>query len=221
MYRTFLALLVLLLSGVIAQAQDNFDNVTNVGASLHIQGRVIGVSATPVEGAVVEIWQTDANGNYDHPRDTPAELLLDDFQYFGTATTDADGAFEFFTIKPAMYETIRPPHIHFKVKVADETVLTSQWYFSDDSELAAFAQAAPDLVLQLETPQDESSPVDWVTTIDVVIITPEDGAMGAIGLTTQQMEGPYYPVVDFSAFDNTLIEIATDTCTRMPWWVCD
>ena len=39
-----------------------------MGTILHLEGRVLGVDGRPVEGALVEIWQCDAQGVYDHPR---------------------------------------------------------------------------------------------------------------------------------------------------------
>src|SRR5690348_14163668 len=39
-----------------------------LGTVLHLQGRVLDTSGRPISGARVEIWQCDAQGIYDHPR---------------------------------------------------------------------------------------------------------------------------------------------------------
>src|SRR6188508_3080722 len=39
-----------------------------LGTLLHLEGRVLDLDGKPVDGALVEIWQCDAQGIYDHPR---------------------------------------------------------------------------------------------------------------------------------------------------------
>jgi len=38
-----------------------------IGTILHLQGRVLDTDGRPLDGALVEIWQSDSNGIYDHP----------------------------------------------------------------------------------------------------------------------------------------------------------
>ena len=99
------------------------------GQPLLLHGVLLDSSGEPIEGAVVEIWQTDAVGIYLHPGDPDFEDRDTAFQGFGTSVTDADGIWAFRTILPEVYGS-RPRHIHAKVKVGDETVLTTQIYFS-------------------------------------------------------------------------------------------
>ena len=84
---------------------------------------------TTGRGAVVEIWQCDQNGRYHHPRDggqaDPA------FQGFGRTAVDADGRYQFKTMRPAPYSG-RTPHIHVKVKLDKLELLTTQLYVADD-----------------------------------------------------------------------------------------
>ncbi|MEZ4558133.1 MAG: hypothetical protein R2854_17140 [Caldilineaceae bacterium] len=101
------------------------------GDVLILYGQVLDVNGAPLPDAAVEIWQTDAAGVYDHPRDPGTNSRDTSFQFYGTATTDAAGWYAFRTIVPGEYEP-RPRHIHFKVKQDDATLLTSQFYFSDD-----------------------------------------------------------------------------------------
>ncbi|MEZ4632247.1 MAG: hypothetical protein R2880_16315 [Deinococcales bacterium] len=105
------------------------------GESVVISGKVLLVDGRPLANATVEIWQTDNNGTYLHPREPKLATLDPHFQSFGTSVTDAEGNYSFTTIVPGLYEG-RPRHIHFKVKYNDQTLLTSQFYFSNDPYLA-------------------------------------------------------------------------------------
>ncbi len=99
------------------------------GETLVLEGTLLRADGSPIEAAVVEIWQTDAFGVYLHPDDPGFSGRDSAFQGFGSATTDAEGAWTFHTILPEVYGS-RPRHIHAKVKVDEETVLTTQIYFS-------------------------------------------------------------------------------------------
>ncbi len=104
------------------------------GQVLEFGGRVYDANGLPVEGLVVEIWQTDESGVYLHPGDPDTASRDPNFQFYGEAETDADGSYSFRTILPGQYEP-RPPHIHFKVKLEGQELLTSQFYFSDVADL--------------------------------------------------------------------------------------
>lgn len=97
------------------------------GEVLYLTGVVSNENGTPRSNAIVEIWQTDANGLYKHPRDKSEGSRDPFFQYWGRAKTDKEGKYSFKTIIPGQYEP-RPPHIHFKVWVDEKVVLTSQMY---------------------------------------------------------------------------------------------
>jgi protocatechuate 3,4-dioxygenase beta subunit len=94
---------------------------------------------SPVEMATIEIWQTDANGVYRHP-DFVGQPTDPAFQYYGEAVTDPAGEWRFRTILPVAYAT-RPPHIHTKVLVDGDVVLTTQIYFSVDGADPGTAEA--------------------------------------------------------------------------------
>lgn len=100
------------------------------GDILHLSGMVVNTDGLPINKATVEIWQTDPNGLYKDYRDRSPGRRDQNFQYWGTAKTNADGTFSFITLVPGKYEP-RPAHIHFKVWIDDRAVLTSQIYFRD------------------------------------------------------------------------------------------
>lgn len=104
------------------------------GDVLLLEGRLLDESGSPVEGAVVEIWQTDGSGIYLHPDDPGVRDRDPNFQSYGESVTDAEGNWDFRTIDPVHYES-RPRHVHVKVLVGRADVLTTQIYFDGDPRL--------------------------------------------------------------------------------------
>lgn len=88
------------------------------GERLVITGRVMDQNCEPVSGAVLDFWQADSNGFYDNTG----------YTLRGTISSGQDGRYELDTIFPGKYET-RPSHIHVKVRLAGQDLLTSQLYF--------------------------------------------------------------------------------------------
>jgi protocatechuate 3,4-dioxygenase beta subunit len=102
-----------------------------MGTVLHLEGRVLDLNGHPVEGALVEIWQCDAQGLYDHPRQPGRDRRDSAFQGYGRLLVKADGSYSFRTLKPVAYPG-RTPHIHFKVATASGSLLTSQFYIAGE-----------------------------------------------------------------------------------------
>lgn len=115
------------------------------GEPLLIDGLLLTSSGEPVEGAVVEIWQTDDRGVYLHPRDPGFADRDPAFQGYGESETDEAGTWSFRTILPELYGG-RPRHIHAKVRLDGETVLTTQIYFSGGDIPSEGAVPATDAV---------------------------------------------------------------------------
>jgi len=78
-------------------------------------------------GALVEIWQCDANGRDLHTCDRSAIQRDPAFQGYGRYLTGADGGYRFRTIKPVPYPG-RAPHIHFAVRVPRRDPFVTQMY---------------------------------------------------------------------------------------------
>jgi protocatechuate 3,4-dioxygenase beta subunit len=121
------------------------------GEVICVSGQVLDESGVPIEGALVDIWQANANGRYLHEGDTSDAPLDPNFQYWAQMKTDAEGRYRYTTIKPAAYaamgEWVRPPHIHYKVSRRGYRELTTQMYFAGE------ALNEKDLLL-LEVPED-------------------------------------------------------------------
>jgi protocatechuate 3,4-dioxygenase beta subunit len=96
------------------------------GERLILSGKVLNVRCEPVEGAVLDFWQADSNGNYDN----------EGFTLRGKVKTDKDGKYLLDTIIPKEYGqgiAIRPSHIHVKVGIPGQSILTTQLYFEGDA----------------------------------------------------------------------------------------
>lgn len=101
------------------------------GERLVISGTVYASDCvTPLPNALIEVWQADANGQYD--RSPPFTLRAQ-------MRTDNSGRYEFYTIRPGSYDTFngtRPAHIHYWVSYADNDPLATRLLFADDPYLA-------------------------------------------------------------------------------------
>jgi protocatechuate 3,4-dioxygenase beta subunit len=100
-----------------------------------VSGRVLDTSGRPIPGARVEIWQCDAHGRYHHVRRERGPRPPDpNFQGFGRIVADADGRYEFRTIRPVPYPG-RTPHIHYGVAAPDRRRrLITQLYVAGEPE---------------------------------------------------------------------------------------
>lgn len=99
------------------------------GQAAWVTGTVTDTRGTPLAGGVIEIWQCDQDGHYHHPGD--GDRADPAFQGFGQVTLGRDGRYRFRTLKPAPYSG-RTPHIHVKVRLDGETLLTTQFYVQGD-----------------------------------------------------------------------------------------
>ena len=90
-----------------------------LGEVIEISGQVLDETGAPIAGALVDVWQANSHGRYDHERDPNPAPLDPNFQGWARLTTDAEGRYRVRTIKPGAYPVgegwSRPPHIHFKV----------------------------------------------------------------------------------------------------------
>lgn len=91
----------------------------------------------PVRDAVVDIWHCDAEGSYSGyaSEGTAGQDFLR-----GIQVTDSIGEVRFSTIYPGWYAG-RTIHIHAKVHLDDQTVLTTQLYFPESASDAVMAMS--------------------------------------------------------------------------------
>lgn len=110
-----------------------------LGERIIVHGRVLDESARPLRGALVEVWQANAAGRYQHEVDRHPAPLDPNFSGAGRCLTDDEGRYRFTTIKPGAYpwgnhpNAWRPAHIHFSLfGRAFEQRLVTQMYFPGD-----------------------------------------------------------------------------------------
>jgi protocatechuate 3,4-dioxygenase beta subunit len=91
--------------------------------SLTVSGRLLKSDCkTPVTRAVIDLWQANENGIYVNEWNR------------GKIVTNNKGEYQFSTIVPKGYgegTAYRPPHIHFKIWVDNQLLITSEMFFPD------------------------------------------------------------------------------------------
>jgi protocatechuate 3,4-dioxygenase, beta subunit len=110
-----------------------------IGERIIVTGRVLDAAGRPVAGQLVEIWQANAAGRYNHHSDQHPAPIDPNFSGVGRCLTEPDGTYRFLTIKPGPYpwgnhqNAWRPAHIHFSVfGTAFTQRLVTQMYFPGD-----------------------------------------------------------------------------------------
>ena len=151
------------------------------GQVIFIRGQVLDAQCRPIEGAMVEIWQANAGGRYNHPEDRTNPAPLDpDFQGWGKAVTDREGRYLFKTIVPGSYPAgfmwTRPSHVHYTVHRRNYYPLTTQMYFAGDKYLERdrIFRDIPQserkrVVVELEPPGSEFEPGSRVCRFDMIL----------------------------------------------------
>jgi protocatechuate 3,4-dioxygenase alpha subunit len=112
------------------------------GQRIRIEGRICDGEGLAVPDAVIEIWQANHHGRYNHPADG-RDLPLDPrFLGFGRAGADAEGRFWFETIKPGRVpfdaERMQTPHVCLAIFARGLlNHLTTRLYFGDEPDNGA------------------------------------------------------------------------------------
>lgn len=137
----------------------NFSNVLvtpeTKGQRIRIEGRIFDGMGAPARDILVELWQANAAGRYNHPADRQNKPLDPAFRGWGRAGTDFQtGLFTFDTIKPGSVAGRRghkpmAPHVNLWLVARGINVgLSTRMYFSDESE----ANAADPVLNIIEQP---------------------------------------------------------------------
>lgn len=109
---------------------------TTEGEPIRLIGQVLDGEGTPINDAMIEIWQANTHGRYRHPADGRQDNRLDpDFTGFGRSGTGVDRAarFVFNTIKPGAIGDGQAPHLNMTVMMRGLLVhLFTRVYFDDE-----------------------------------------------------------------------------------------
>ncbi len=89
------------------------------GQYIEIRGQVREENAKPAVNVILELWQANAAGKYNHPYDSSDRALDDNFLGFGRCPTDPDGRYCFRTVMPGGYRVgqtqERAPHLNLSL----------------------------------------------------------------------------------------------------------
>lgn len=117
------------------------------GEPAYYSGRVTDTDGKPVANCPIEVWSGDGDGIYDMQRGEDAQMMLR-----ARLHTDADGKYDFWSIKPAYYPVPddgpvgnmlrrlgrhpnRPGHIHMMLNAPGHQPLTTHLFVSDSPYL--------------------------------------------------------------------------------------
>jgi protocatechuate 3,4-dioxygenase alpha subunit len=131
--------------------------------------RVFDGDGLPVPDGMIELWQADANGKYNHPDDTwdPSKGIA--FRGFGRMPTCGDGSCVFQTIKPGRVPgpdgRLQAPHLNVSVFARGLLKhLSTRIYFegdpANDSD-PVLALVPPERRLTLMAHPDPATPGTW------------------------------------------------------------
>ncbi|MCE3254947.1 MAG: pcaH [Rickettsiaceae bacterium] len=100
------------------------------GELLFVQGTITDSFGLPIEGAIVDIWQTNSAGKYQTLLDDSSDLKDKNFNMSGRSITDNLGNYYFITIVPGFYLN-RAPHINFNIYHPKFGKLETEMYFEN------------------------------------------------------------------------------------------
>jgi protocatechuate 3,4-dioxygenase, alpha subunit len=116
--------------------------VDGTPGAVWLHGRLLDGEGEPVPDGIIETWQADPDGRFDHPHDPRGPAHIDGFRGFGRSCTRADGGWEVLTLKPgplpAEDGAIEAPHVDVSVFARGLLHrLVTRIYFDDEAELNA------------------------------------------------------------------------------------
>ena len=134
----------------------------NEGATVVIEGKIKTSDGAPIEGAVIELWQTATNGLYSNQ-----DAAQPDYNLRCSMTVGEDGRYALTTVKPAPYkipddgpvgdllratgrDAWRPSHLHFIVVAEGYKTLVTEVFAEGDPyiETDAVFGVRSDLVMK-------------------------------------------------------------------------
>jgi protocatechuate 3,4-dioxygenase alpha subunit len=126
------------------------------GERVTIEGRMFDGDGARIPDAMIEIWQANSHGKYNHPEDEQDKPIERGFSGYGRIPTDENGRFSFTTIRPGAVPgpdgKMQAPHIAVSVFMRGLLRrLVTRIYFPDEPRNAG------DFVLNLVEPSRRGS----------------------------------------------------------------
>ena len=116
--------------------------VDGTPGAIWLRGTVLDGHGDVVPDALVETWQADPDGRFDHPDDPRGAVAREGFRAFGRCPTDATGAWGVRTLKPGAVPDgaggLQAPHVNLSVFARGLTQrLVTRLYFADEASANA------------------------------------------------------------------------------------
>ena len=141
---------------------------TATGERLIVTGALYDAGCSPLVGARLEVWQTDANGEYG-PGHGGNDMQC--CYFMGAVAADQNGRFQLITIRPGHYKgESQPPlaHIHIRIDHPDVSGREVEFVFKDDPYLGS--STLPDTVIALDAVKaEDEAGAYWRATGEIVL----------------------------------------------------
>ncbi|WP_017540259.1 protocatechuate 3,4-dioxygenase subunit alpha [Nocardiopsis halophila] len=122
-----------------------------------LRGTVTDGAGAPVADALIETWQADPEGRFDHPDDPRGAVRREGFRGFGRCPTDGEGRWGVYTLKPGPVPGppgVQAPHIDVSVFARGMLHRTvTRVYFPDEAE----ANAVDPVLSSLDSPEERAT----------------------------------------------------------------
>jgi protocatechuate 3,4-dioxygenase, alpha subunit len=107
------------------------------GQRIRIEGQVFDGDGVAIPDVMIEIWQANSYGRYDHPDDTHEKPFDPAFSGWGRSGTDENCVYSFETIKPGPVPgpdgAVQAPHINIVIFARGMLVHAyTRMYFADE-----------------------------------------------------------------------------------------
>jgi len=128
---------ILAKNGLIRAGENILVDERTAGQRIRITGQVLDGEGKPVTDALIEIWQADAGGHFNHPADPDRSQADPHFRGFGRSQTEDDGRFKFETVKPGPVPGraggMQAPHVDLRVFARGMLIhVVTRLYFADE-----------------------------------------------------------------------------------------
>jgi protocatechuate 3,4-dioxygenase alpha subunit len=123
--------------GLTRKAMNIVANESTQGERIRVEGQVFDGDGTTIPDVMVEIWQANAYGRYNHPDDKQEKPLDPSFTGWGRSGTDEKCFYGFETIKPGPVpgndSSVQAPHINMVIFARGMLVHAyTRMYFADE-----------------------------------------------------------------------------------------
>lgn len=154
------------------------------GDTLFVAGRIEDMDGKAVPGALIEVWQANADGRYENqePDQQP------EFNLRGKLRGTSDGRFSYKTVRPGGYalpcdgpvgrmmaslglQLQRPAHLHFRVTAPGFETLTTHVFDRADPTIAfdAIFGVKPELLYEFQPVQGSHGAIEFALDVQFVL----------------------------------------------------